>query len=400
MSLEQLHATRAEQRKQRLLEAERELAAEEAEALKMTEEQRQMLLKPFKSVKAEFADLDGHRWTQSALRKFQPPQRRASHVAAPSHSTAKKGTFVVLSNADLASFSPDETIRVSSSVHQRPAFPSPLLSSKPLPTAQEAPCRHRDGTHSRSPVKGLFQRRSDPSEGNATHEASMTSKIDSAPQFAPPDEARHIGLGRGRVTTLGPPGLTPIPSYIVASASPSPESSPETVSTELPNTWTSDVTLRGKPLPTRHLTRRHTTSPLVPFPLRDAPSPPTSASSIQRSPSSPFLSSLSLTDSLTNRPSDLLSPPPRRTHSPRSARARLRSLLHDEKRRSTAAPSSPAPRAIQVDGTPTPLDLSSIVTAISLSDAVPYDDDETPRPSPTADCEEASPSLSWIRSFT
>jgi hypothetical protein len=37
MSAEQLQASRAEQRKQRLLEVERELAAEEAEALKMTE---------------------------------------------------------------------------------------------------------------------------------------------------------------------------------------------------------------------------------------------------------------------------------------------------------------------------------------------------------------------------
>jgi hypothetical protein len=37
MSAEQLHASRAEQRKQRLLELERELDAEEAEALKITE---------------------------------------------------------------------------------------------------------------------------------------------------------------------------------------------------------------------------------------------------------------------------------------------------------------------------------------------------------------------------
>ena len=85
----QLQASRTEQRKQRLLEVERELAAEEAEALKLTEvrcpklflvpcfhllqlqEQRQLLLQPFKAVKAEFADLDGLCWTQTALRKFQ-----------------------------------------------------------------------------------------------------------------------------------------------------------------------------------------------------------------------------------------------------------------------------------------------------------------------------------------
>lgn len=37
MSAEQLHASRAEQRKQRLLELERQLDEEEAEALKITE---------------------------------------------------------------------------------------------------------------------------------------------------------------------------------------------------------------------------------------------------------------------------------------------------------------------------------------------------------------------------
>jgi len=87
MYAEQLQASRAEQRKQRLLELERELDAEEAEALKITEvccywaflvpfvylaqEQRQLLLQPFKAVKAEFADLDGLRWTQTALRTLQ-----------------------------------------------------------------------------------------------------------------------------------------------------------------------------------------------------------------------------------------------------------------------------------------------------------------------------------------
>ena len=81
--------SRAEQRKQRLRELESEQAAEEAEALKMTEvsgpsyshfailivvfecqEQRQTLLKSFSSVKVEFTDLDGLRWSQTALRKF------------------------------------------------------------------------------------------------------------------------------------------------------------------------------------------------------------------------------------------------------------------------------------------------------------------------------------------
>ncbi|KDR73389.1 hypothetical protein GALMADRAFT_731527 [Galerina marginata CBS 339.88] len=71
MSLEETHASRAEQRRQRLLEVELELAVEEAEALKMTEEQRQLLHRPFAAVKAEFTDLDGMRWTQTALRMRQ-----------------------------------------------------------------------------------------------------------------------------------------------------------------------------------------------------------------------------------------------------------------------------------------------------------------------------------------
>lgn len=82
--------SRAAQRKQRLLEIEKEQHLEDAEALKMTEvcallyahscrvlsympvtrqEQRQILFRSFTSVKVEFSDLDGLKWTHSALRK-------------------------------------------------------------------------------------------------------------------------------------------------------------------------------------------------------------------------------------------------------------------------------------------------------------------------------------------
>jgi hypothetical protein len=37
----------------------------------VSQEQRQSLLKPFMSVKLEFHDLDGLRWTQTALRRRQ-----------------------------------------------------------------------------------------------------------------------------------------------------------------------------------------------------------------------------------------------------------------------------------------------------------------------------------------
>ena len=79
--------TRAEQRKQRLLELEWQQAAEEAEALKLTEvsalekyswrpltplkEQRRTLFQSFASVKVEFSDLEGLCWTQAALKMLQ-----------------------------------------------------------------------------------------------------------------------------------------------------------------------------------------------------------------------------------------------------------------------------------------------------------------------------------------
>ncbi|PPQ89368.1 hypothetical protein CVT25_002010 [Psilocybe cyanescens] len=44
--------------------------SEEAEVPHMTQEQRQLLMQPFSTVKAEFVDLDGLRWTQTALRKL------------------------------------------------------------------------------------------------------------------------------------------------------------------------------------------------------------------------------------------------------------------------------------------------------------------------------------------
>ncbi|KAF9033535.1 hypothetical protein BJ165DRAFT_1410281 [Panaeolus papilionaceus] len=81
--------TRAEQRRLKLREIENELAAEEAEAIKMTEEQRQTLLRSFTSVKVEFSDLDGLRWTQAALSMFQRilmQNRKRPHLSSHAHS--------------------------------------------------------------------------------------------------------------------------------------------------------------------------------------------------------------------------------------------------------------------------------------------------------------------------
>ncbi|PPQ91046.1 hypothetical protein CVT25_014032 [Psilocybe cyanescens] len=102
-----MHVSRAEQRKQRLIEAEMEQAAEEVEAPCHTLEQRQLLMQPFATVKAEFADLDGLRWTQTAQCKLQIRANGTAHTTTNSNSN----TFIVLTNTGLASFSVDDTIR-------------------------------------------------------------------------------------------------------------------------------------------------------------------------------------------------------------------------------------------------------------------------------------------------
>ncbi|KAF8884636.1 hypothetical protein BD779DRAFT_1536195 [Infundibulicybe gibba] len=174
--------SRAAQRKQRLLDIENEQRIEEAEALKMTEEQRQILYLSFKSVKVEFSDLDGLKWTGSALRrrKFQPPHASSSRgivspgvnssVAQSPNTLSKPQAFAVLTNAELALFHPEDTIRASSRRTPQPQR-SPThtsssdrscprsVSMNTSPPSHPAPtglCNHRNGTRSRSPVKGLF----------------------------------------------------------------------------------------------------------------------------------------------------------------------------------------------------------------------------------------------------
>ncbi|KAG6855461.1 hypothetical protein H0H87_002433 [Tephrocybe sp. NHM501043] len=154
------HSTRAAQRKLRQLEIEKEQRIEEAEALKMTEEQRQILHRSFSSVKVEFSDLDGLQWSQ------KPP--------------AREQAFVVLTNSDLASFGPHETIRASASSRPRPrtSISSPNFTSRPFPSTSptlrhahssshvspstsstetiKAILNNHRATRSRSPIKGLF----------------------------------------------------------------------------------------------------------------------------------------------------------------------------------------------------------------------------------------------------
>ncbi|KAJ6535815.1 hypothetical protein DFH09DRAFT_100033 [Mycena vulgaris] len=179
--------SRAAQRKQRLLELENEQRIEDAEALKMTEEQRLSLFHSFRSVKFEWSDLDGMR---SVRRRYNSPPRLQLHPHAQLHHPQTQHqqqpaptvsvpppqpqapAFAVLTNARLASFSADDTIclrRSASSSTLCPTLPSSTASSpalSPLPTpVPHAPAKTSPKTHThtkpkakkaRSPVKGLF----------------------------------------------------------------------------------------------------------------------------------------------------------------------------------------------------------------------------------------------------
>ncbi|KAJ6501285.1 hypothetical protein DFH09DRAFT_1102641 [Mycena vulgaris] len=178
--------SRAAQRKQRLLELENEQRIEDAEALKMTEEQRLSLFHSFRSVKFEWSDLDGMR---SVRRRYNSPPRLQLHPHAQLHHPQTQHqqppaptsvsvpppqpqapAFAVLTNARLASFSADDTIclrRSASSSTLCPTLPSsPALSPLPTPTPTpqsqpHSPTAAKKHTKpkakkARSPVKGLF----------------------------------------------------------------------------------------------------------------------------------------------------------------------------------------------------------------------------------------------------
>jgi len=151
--------SKAEQRKQRLLEIENEQKMEEAEGLKVTEEQLQTLKRPFVSVKFEFCDLDGLSWDkhasnlkQKSFLQHSPCNPQASVLSPKNH------TFLSLTNTDLAHFSPEDTIKASSLIRPCPNSSSstftPIAFQSYTSTTKR---RHRDGTRIRSPIKGLFE---------------------------------------------------------------------------------------------------------------------------------------------------------------------------------------------------------------------------------------------------
>ncbi|KAJ7147006.1 hypothetical protein C8R44DRAFT_20924 [Mycena epipterygia] len=159
--------SRAAQRKQRLLELENEQRLEDAEALKMTEEQRLSLFHSFRSVKFEWSDLDGMR---SVRRRYNSPPHRHPSPPRPAHLNLnlhlqhahahQPPAFAVLTNAA------DDAMTVRA--HTR--FPASPTSYSHSPHSAQAPHPHPpEQMHSpqpqtpapataktRSPVKGLF----------------------------------------------------------------------------------------------------------------------------------------------------------------------------------------------------------------------------------------------------
>ncbi|KAF8815591.1 hypothetical protein BYT27DRAFT_7128762 [Phlegmacium glaucopus] len=362
--------SRAEQRKQRLRELETEQAAEEAEALKMTEEQRQTLLKSFTSVKVEFTDLDGLRWSQTALRKIQPFHRSPARLSTSQPKS--KNTFVVLTNADLASFSPEDTIRVSASTTQLwPRYPGQQTTTPHLTTLFPQPPRwHRDGSRSRSPIKGVFQPES-------SHEDSDSFKhpID-APYFVPSDSSdgnvipvadngfvtkhKQRVVSRGRRKLVRPPGLLPVDSL---------ESRPQ------------DLDSVKERIPQR----RQTFSTTDTHDLLSVSTVPPPKDTLYHPPTSPVLSHSPLIVH------SFVMEPPSQIYSPQHARVRLHSILNG------TIPPRPVPFPVDPDTTPSPFLLSSatfgngmVQDPFMAGDA--SGDDETPTTSPIMETGE-----NWIR---
>jgi len=359
--------SRAEQRKQRLRELETEQAAEEAEALKMTEEQRQTLLKSFSSVKVEFTDLDGLRWSQTALCRFPSFHRSTPHISPTSHSTSKNNTFVVLTKADLANFSAEDTIRVStSSTKIRPRYLGQQVTMPPFSTLlPQSHRRQRDGNWSRSPIKGLFQ-----SESSHQSSDSFIHPID-VPYFESSDSsdgnvipvADHGFLtkhkqgivSRGRKKRVVPPGLLPVdPSdsqAVLTAAGPKlPDLLKERIAhwQQVSSTATPDILVSKDPF--------------------------------YHPPALPILSKSPL----------IVHSEPCSVYSPQHARVRLHSILNG------TVPPRPIPLPVDPDTTPSPFLLSSSTFEVaagqdSLAGDV-SDDDETPTTSPIKETGE-----NWIR---
>ncbi|KAG5641579.1 hypothetical protein DXG03_004692 [Asterophora parasitica] len=219
------HASRAAMRKQRLLEMENEMRLEEAEALKMTEEQRQILFRSFTSVKVEFSDLDGlarnANGSQHIPRACVPPPNPTVQLHPPDHA------FVILTNADLANFAPHETIRASVGSRPKPrsSTSSPDLSARarlfpgsspPLKQSSLAftPSSYlsssaatikailsRKTPRSRSPIRGIFPTPSGDAYESDSEHTVRGSDSDNEVSPRPKKERRKSRNGRGHAAS-------------------------------------------------------------------------------------------------------------------------------------------------------------------------------------------------------
>ncbi|KAK0478603.1 hypothetical protein EDD18DRAFT_1358632 [Armillaria luteobubalina] len=162
--------SRAAQRKQRLLEIENEQRMEDVEALRMTEEQRQVLLRSFATVTSEFFPLDGLQWTPVSLHKrIQVMKRVATKETATTTTTSddrlaspSPPALASITNATLGTA--EDTIRVSST--SLSAF---LTSYYASPS--------RTGERSRSPVKGLFTEEDEKPTLSGADESTVRGRI-------------------------------------------------------------------------------------------------------------------------------------------------------------------------------------------------------------------------------
>jgi len=118
-SMPQKHdSQRSRQRMNEIQAYAEELRQQEAMAFSMSENERQILLRSFASVKFEFSDLDGQTWSPSLTRRRHYPN--APYYTKPfarsrMHSS-ESAPFVVLSNKEISSSHPEETIRLKPSM--------------------------------------------------------------------------------------------------------------------------------------------------------------------------------------------------------------------------------------------------------------------------------------------
>jgi len=117
---------RSRQRMNEIQAYAEELREQEAMAFSMSENERQILLRSFASVKFEFSDLDGLTWSPPLTRRrYFPnaPQCTKPYTRSRLQSS-ESAPFAVLSNKDISSSHPEMTIRLKQSVSS-PSIISP-----------------------------------------------------------------------------------------------------------------------------------------------------------------------------------------------------------------------------------------------------------------------------------